>query len=93
MRENICLPIWPLNERQQLEYGDLVSERDVRRLLTLHQRAAVATPLLLKDGWTLWYVRYAIQAEHPKVATWEEVRARLAILGIPLDWVERLGSL
>jgi hypothetical protein len=47
---SVYLALTPLHERHQLEEGDPVDERDVRRLSALHRRAAIATPLLLADG-------------------------------------------
>lgn len=84
----VLLPLTPAREEHQLEYGDVVGVRDVRRLAALHRRAARATPLLLADGWDVWFVGAGLEADHPDVATREEAEGRLAVLGIPLGWVE-----
>lgn len=92
VRLHILLPLSPIDERQQLEYGDLVNEKDMRRLLRYHRRAAAVLPRLLADGWEFSFVRFALWGEHEDVETGEEARVRLAILGVPLGWVEICGG-
>jgi len=83
----IYFPLKPYSMRKQLEDGDMVEVRDVRRLLILHQRAAKATPLLLGDGWGVWFTGFGLEADHPDLVTREKMKERLAVLGIPVKWV------
>jgi hypothetical protein len=85
---NVYFPLSPFDERHQLEEGDCVDERDVRRLYVFHRRAAKAIPKLLADGWVVWYSGYGFEADSRELKTQEEAETRLAILGIPLAWVE-----
>ena len=89
---SIYFALSPLDERHQLDEGDVVDERDVHRLYVLHRRAAKATPLLLADGWTVWFTEAGLEADHPDVGTRVEAEARLIGLGIPVAWVEVLGT-
>ena len=89
---SIFVPLWPFDERHQLEYGDPVGEKDVRRLLRFYRRAAAVVPRLIADGWELCFVRCAVQGEHEDAKSVEEIRARLAALDIPSGWVEISGG-
>ena len=93
MQVQIILPLWPFDERHQLEDGDLVGEKDMRRLLRYYRRAAAVLPRLLADGWEMWYTRCGLWGDHEDVATCEEARERLAVLGIPPGWVETFGGI
>lgn len=89
---SILVPLWPLDERHQLEYGDSVNEKDMRRLLRYHRRAAAVLPRLIADGWEFSFVRSALQGDHEDVRTVEEARARLASIGLPVGWVQIIGG-